>query len=203
MTDQKEFIDAGSWIGRQQAFAVVASHSSAAQAACLKEMRDGRAFEKAGLTWEQFCENYVGISRMHADRLIGRYTEFGETYFRLSELAHVSPETYRHMADKIHEDVLEFEDEQIPLTPNNAPKIRAAVKKLRAALRAARDGAKERPSLTVREFQMRVDTLALDIHNTTCSSRNVVELQTMRDLCAYALRKWQMVTATAERFECR
>ena len=49
MNKHKEWIEAGFWIGRQQAFAVVANHSSAAQAVCLKEIRDSRAFEKFGL----------------------------------------------------------------------------------------------------------------------------------------------------------
>jgi hypothetical protein len=199
MTDYKEFIETGSWIGRQQAFAVMASHASAAQAACLKEMRDSRAFEKAGITWDQFCEEYAGISRMHADRLIAQYSEFGESYFRLSQLARISSETYRQVAGKIKDDVLEFEDEQIPLTAKNVPKIRAALNKLRADLRIARGNAKERPPLTVKEFRMRTDMAASEVQNAACMAQTAAELEVFRGMCQYAREKWERNSDTVNR----
>ena len=193
MTDYKEFIEAGSWVGRQQAFAIVASHASAAQAASLKEMRSSRAFERVGMTWDQFCPEYVGISRTHADRLIDQYDEFGETYFRLTQLARISPQAYRQIAGKIQDDVLEFEDEKIPLIASNVPKIRVALKKLRADLRTARVNAKERPPLTVKEFTMRVDNLAGDVHRAASGSQTATELQAIRAMCDYGLQKWKQV----------
>jgi hypothetical protein len=48
METPREWIDAGAWVGRQQAFAVIANQCSAAQALCLKEVREMRLFEKLG-----------------------------------------------------------------------------------------------------------------------------------------------------------
>ena len=80
--------------GTPQAFAVIANKCSAAQALCLKQVRESRLFEKLGLTWEEFCQEYAGISRVHAERLIQQHEEFGDAYFRLSEIARISPETF-------------------------------------------------------------------------------------------------------------
>ena len=61
--DVKDSIESGAWIGRQQAFAIIASKCSAAQALALKEIKEARAFEQLGLTWAEFCLEYVGVGR--------------------------------------------------------------------------------------------------------------------------------------------
>jgi hypothetical protein len=139
METPREWIDAGAWVGRQQAFAVIANRCSAAQALCLKQVRETRLFEKLGLSWEEFCQEYAGISRENADRLIRQHEEFGDAYFRLSEIARISPETYRQIAGQVSDDGIEFDGGRLALTPENAPKIRAAVQTLRAQLKQARD----------------------------------------------------------------
>jgi hypothetical protein len=53
METPREWIDAGAWVGRQQAFAMIANGCSAAQALCLKQVRETRL--------------YAGISRENAD----------------------------------------------------------------------------------------------------------------------------------------
>src|ERR1017187_8251111 len=98
METPREWIDAGAWVGRQQEFAVIANKCSAGQALSLKHVRETRLFEKVDLTWEEFCKEYAGISRENADRLIRQHEEFGDAYFRLSEIARISPETYRPIA---------------------------------------------------------------------------------------------------------
>src|SRR5690348_5587178 len=91
-------IEIGSWLGLQRAFATVAGSCSAARAQCLKQVRESHILEEAGLTWEEFCAAYAGVSRPHADSLIRQYEQFGDAYFRLSEIARVSPKTYGRLA---------------------------------------------------------------------------------------------------------
>ena len=138
METPREWIDAGAWVGRQQAFAVIANQCSAAQALCLKEVREMRLFEKLELTWEEFCKEYAGISRENADRLIRQHEEFGDAYFRLSEIARISPEAYRQIAGQVSDEGLEFDGGKLALIPENAPRIRAAIQTLRAQLKQAR-----------------------------------------------------------------
>ena len=117
-------------VGRQQAFAVLASKCSAAQAQCLREMRETRAHELFGLSWEEFCKRYLGISRAHADSIIRRHEEFGNAYFRFAEICRVSPETFRKIADKVTEETIEIDGELVPLTPLNAARIRKSIQHL-------------------------------------------------------------------------
>ncbi|HUI54629.1 MAG TPA: hypothetical protein VLY04_06635 [Bryobacteraceae bacterium] len=131
----QEWFDTGTWVGRQQAFAVIASKCSAAQAVAIKQLRESRAHEKLGLTWDEFCPKHLGIMRECADRYIRQLEEFGASYFNLSQIARISPDSYRQIADKVQADSIEIEGENIPLTLGNAARIRAGVKRLRAQLR--------------------------------------------------------------------
>src|SRR5436305_9967717 len=91
--------DAGALTGRQQAFAMIASKCTYAQAVCLKEIHQTRAYEQVGLTWEEFCSQQAGISRITAETIIRRLDEFGEAYFRLAALVRISPDAFRQIAD--------------------------------------------------------------------------------------------------------
>jgi hypothetical protein len=127
-----ESTDPGPWAGHQQAFAVIASHCSAAQAHCLKKARDSRAFEPLGLTWDQYAKRHFGISRSQADSLIRLLDQFGESYFHISQLARIGPAAYSRIADRLKDGRLHFDGEQLEIAPENAPKIRAAIDTLRA-----------------------------------------------------------------------
>ncbi|HEV2447047.1 MAG TPA: hypothetical protein VGS58_14045 [Candidatus Sulfopaludibacter sp.] len=145
MDERNDYLDIGSCMGRQQAFAAMANQCSAARALCLKQARESRAFERLAITWDQFCIDYAGISRATADRMIHQYESFGDAYFRLSDIARISPETFQLVAGSIQDGALEVEGESVPLTPEHASKIRAAIKTIRARRRKAFAPA---PSLT-------------------------------------------------------
>ena len=140
-----EFTDPGPWAGHQQAFAVIASHCSAAQAHCLKKARDSRAFEPLGLDWDQYAKRYFGVSRSQADNLIRRLDQFGESYFHISQLARIGPAAYRRIADRVVNGRFHVDGEQFEIAPENAPKIRAAIETLRAEWRTAQPAQKARP----------------------------------------------------------
>ena len=153
-------LTAGIWTGRQQAFAAIAGKCKAAKAACLKQIHETRAYEQLGLKWDEFCPTHAGISRPHADELIRRYTELGEEYFRLSEIAHISPATYRTLAPQISGDSIEIEGEQIPILPENGPKIRAGIRRLQDNLKTAL----EHDTPYLGDFYQRVNSLVYDIY---------------------------------------
>jgi hypothetical protein len=135
MKQPQKTIDAATWVGRQQAFAVMASKCTLAQAECLRQMRETRAYEAYGLTWEKFCRQHAGIARSHADHLIHKLNEFGATYFRLSELVNISDATYRKLEPRIHGDTIEIGGQQLAIIPENAPKLRAGINRLRGEMR--------------------------------------------------------------------
>jgi hypothetical protein len=123
------------WTGRQQAFALIGGKCALAQAQCLRELRQSRAYQALGLTWAEFCTQHAGMTRAAADRLIQRLNEFGENYFKLSQLVPISPDTYRELAPYVQDETISIHGNQLKLVPENAAAIRAAVQSLRDELR--------------------------------------------------------------------
>jgi hypothetical protein len=198
MDSEKQF-DLGSWTGLQKAFAAVAGSCSAARAQCLKQVRDSQILDSLGLTWDEFCTEHAGISRGHADHLIRQYDQFGDAYFRLSEIARVSSKTFEQIADHVVSDnagaVLEIDGAKLALVPENAARIRAAIQTLRNQVR--RPPAPERPSAGVIELQIRVDALAADIARAIAKLvpdlPNDGERAALRGLSVYTVNKFRAI----------
>lgn len=194
--DTEKQIDLGSWIGLQQAFAVVSGSCSAARAQCLKQVRDSKMLDDLGFTWDEFCKDYAGLSRQHADHLIQQYAEFGDAYFRLSEIARVSSRTYRQIAAHVDGETIEIDGEKLALTPANASRIRAAIQSLRQRNRPAPAAA--RPPAGLIELQLRIDSIIDDIAK---SIRPLADLQTRnlyRELISYATAKLRALARQME-----
>jgi hypothetical protein len=113
-------------LGRHQAFGLIANRCSAADAECLKAIRDGGEYKQLGLTWDAFCEKHAGVSRVQANRQIHYLEEFGANYFRLSEVMAISPDTYRLIAGAVTEEGIECDGQRVALTPENRGKVAAA-----------------------------------------------------------------------------
>ena len=128
---QETLLNLGAWLGRHQAFGLIANQCSAGDAECLKIMRENEEYKKLGLSWEEFCIVHAGVSRVYADRLIHYLEEFGTNYFRLAELMQISAETYRLVADSVSDDGMEVNGETIPINRQNRRKILAAVRAAR------------------------------------------------------------------------
>jgi hypothetical protein len=121
----------GQWIGRRQAFGMMAGKTAAAAIECLRRIRDDKLYRAKGVDWSGFCQKYAGMDRSYADRLIRRYEEFGPNYFSLSEIMRISPEAYRQIAGAVGDDGLAFGDQKIPISPENSHQIVDAVNALR------------------------------------------------------------------------
>jgi hypothetical protein len=63
----------------------------------------------------RLCRRHTGISRVHADRIIRQYEEFGKTCFRQSSLARISPEGYREIAGAVEDNCIEIDRRQAPI----------------------------------------------------------------------------------------
>ena len=187
--DREKHQDLGSWLGLQKAFATVAGSCSAARAQCLKQVRDSHLLDEIGLTWDEFCKDYAGISRPHADSLIRQYDQFGDAYFRLSEIARISPQRYQQIAARVDADSIEIDGQKVALIPENAPKIRAAIQTLRSQLR--RPPAPARPPADVVELQIRVDALANDLAKAFRTLDPHQEDASLRSLAVYAANKFR------------
>ena len=191
--DSQKQLDLGSWVGLQKAFANVSSGCSAARAQCLKQVRESGMLDDLGFTWEEFCQTYAGISRRHADHLIQQHNQFGDVYFRLSEIARVSPKTFQQIAPHVDAESLEFDGEKLALIPENAARIRAAIQSLRNQER--RPPAPPRPPANVIELQARVDALSADLAKAIAALNPAIpcdpDRAALSSLAVYAMNKFR------------
>ena len=130
--NKEALMNLGAWLGRHQAFGLIANRCSAADAECLKAIRDGGEYKQLGLTWEQFCGKHAGVSRVYADRQIHCLEEFGGNYFRFADVMPISQATYRLIAGAVSDQGLECNGERIPLVRENRGKVAAAIEAMRA-----------------------------------------------------------------------
>jgi hypothetical protein len=119
------------WVGRRQAFGLLANKSAVADAECLKRLRDCKEYKLAGMTWEELCQRHLGVSRAQADRLISQLDEFGAAYFELSKIVRISAEAFREIADNVTENTIEYNGETVPINKENGPKIENIIRLLR------------------------------------------------------------------------
>jgi hypothetical protein len=178
----------GTWIGREQAFNALAQQCSAARVACLRQVRDTDAYKSLNLTWDEFCPEHAGISRTHADRLIAQLAEFGAPYFQLTDIVPVSPAGYREIKPNIVDGTIEFRGEQIPITPENASKIRAAVNALRKEIEHAKSDALTRTPPTITGLQIRFDAYCDDFRRLIAQSGHI-DKPGLRPLVTYSITR--------------
>jgi hypothetical protein len=123
----------GTLLGRRQAFSAIAARCSAADAGALRQIRDQKDYIALEPTFAEFCSRRIGISATHANRLIRYLDEFGPEYFELAQLTGISPGEYRAIAPAVKDQAVHCGEQVIPLLPENAEQLAAAVAELRAA----------------------------------------------------------------------
>ncbi len=130
-TNKDEVYDLGAWIGRKQAFAELAGRCSAANAECMRQVRDRKMYRASKMSWKEFCKQRLGLSRGTANNIIRRLEEFGPAYFTLAQATGITPEQYRRIQGSVRGKALLHAGEEIPIQAENAPRLAAAVAELR------------------------------------------------------------------------
>lgn len=196
-------VELGTWIGRGQAFGLVANLSLAGQARCLRTIRESGSYKTLGLTWEQFCPEYAGLTRRTVDQLIENLDEFGETYFRISEILRISPESYRQIAPRIAGDgeTIEIDGEAVAIAPANASRIRRAVQQIRAELRKAQAEAQVQqhsvPNLA--NLTSRLDLCLEEISRVTDHPLEARDETGLRNLISHANGRLKRISHSIQR----
>jgi hypothetical protein len=129
-----EVLELGFALGQSHTFGLVAGRCSAAQAHGIRKLREEKLFKQCCEKWEDFCPNYLNMSRAEADRIVRLLDEFGPSYFELSQVIRISAETFRAIAPAVSDGVLNHKGEAIPINGENSRKVAAAVAEIRSAL---------------------------------------------------------------------
>jgi hypothetical protein len=124
-------LEIGTWLGRRQAFSLIAGRCSAADAKCLRELRESKKYKLLGLTWEECCKQRAGIGRSTADQIIQNLEEFGPDYFVIAQVTGISANEYRRIRGSVSNHALLHASDEIPIEVENAPRLVAAVEALR------------------------------------------------------------------------
>lgn len=177
--------DLGNWLGMRRAFGMMAGRASAADAECLRRIRDDKLYIAKSAKWEDFCEQYLGAGRSQVNRIIHYLEEFGPEFFHLTELTRMSPESYRAIAAHVKPEGLEFEGEVIPLLPQNAQRVTTAVTELRNRVESTKtppspaEGAFEALDRRLVDVIARAEALPplLDAEQKISLAASLVELQ--------------------------
>lgn len=127
---QSQDVELGEWLGRRQAYSVVAGTCSAADAKCLNEIRENKKYKRLGLTWEDFCKQRLGMHRATADEIIRQFKEFGPTYFALHQITGITADDFRAIRGAIEDGSLRYRDGAIPIQAEQAPRLLEAVREL-------------------------------------------------------------------------
>ena len=129
--------DLGGWLGRRQAFSLVAGTCAAADAKCIYEIRKQEKYKLFGMTWERFCKERLGMHRSKADQIIRQWEELGANFFTLAQATRITAGEYRRIRGSISGQALLHGGESIPIEPENAPRLSAAIADLRRTARKA------------------------------------------------------------------
>ncbi len=191
---ENDVLDIGRWIGQGQAFGLVASKCSAAQAQCLQTIREEGHYQALDLTWDEFCRRHLGISRSYADQLIRNLQQFGSAYFRLSQILHISDAGYREIAAAVTAESIVVDGETIPLIPENAARIRKAVAQLRSELRTAQA---RRPAHALYNLRTRIDNCFREMGDIARGPFEPGDMEKLRELLEHIRRRLELIPLDA------
>jgi hypothetical protein len=131
-----EGVGLGVLLGRRQAFALVAGRCSAADVECIREVRRSKRYRALQMTWDQFCEERLGVTSVTANKIVRQLEEFGPEFFTLAQLTRVTPEEYRRLSVDVRGHALLHAGEEIPIEAENGPRLAAAIDELRRNAKA-------------------------------------------------------------------
>lgn len=156
ITNQQQALELGIILGERRAFGVVAGRCSAAQAECLRRVKEEKLWMGFAEGWEDYCVRVLKISRRHADRMVLNLKKYGVLYFEVAALTGIAPADYERIEDAVHADGIHVGSEVIALIPANTERAIEAVARLQAESNAAPENtlAKEISVLKRRGLQL-------------------------------------------------
>jgi hypothetical protein len=120
-------VDLGRWLGRHDAFAMIAGSCSAADVESLRRIRDAQHYRAVARNWDEFCSVHLRISRRKVEKNIRYLEEFGPQYFVLKQIVHITENEFRAIAPHVGTEGLHTANGVVALLPEKSEQVAAAV----------------------------------------------------------------------------
>src|SRR5262249_775065 len=88
---QQALLDIGVLVGQRRAFGMISGRCMAAQADCVRRLRDEKTYLTFAPNWAEFCQRYLKIPKRSADRTIALLKKLGPLYFETAALTGITP----------------------------------------------------------------------------------------------------------------
>jgi len=145
--------DLNRWLGRREAFGLMAGRCSAADVECMRRIREDKLYLGRSATWPEFCTKYLHMGKSNANRLIGLLEKYGPEYFHIMQITRISAADYPAIAPAVSTEGIVAKGEIIPFAPENGERIAGAVQSLLAAKSKAEDDDEWNPELVKLQSQ--------------------------------------------------
>ncbi len=134
-------------LGQADISRLVKQKTAYAEALLYKQLKDEQAHKDVRLSWNDFCTQWIKVSRPTVDLCIKHVEEFGQAYFELNQAMRISPSAYRSL--QITDGKMEVDGELVAVNAKNADVIAEVVERLKEAARVAkRKEAEQRAAAT-------------------------------------------------------
>jgi len=165
--DEQQVLELGIMLGQRRAFGMVAGRCSAAQAECLRKVRDEKTYLKFAANWAEFCQQHLKITKRTADRAIALLKKHGTLYFETAALTGITPAEFERIEHAIQRDGIHVGSDVIALIPENAARAVDAIARLQADEAAAQSAGPAAPAEEqIRELEKRAVQLCASFHKT-------------------------------------
>jgi hypothetical protein len=155
--NERQALELGIVIGQRRAFGMVAGRCSAAQAECLRKVKEEKLYVRFAASWDEYCVQVLKMSRRNADRVVALLKKHGVLYFEVAALTGIAPAEYERIEPAVRADGIHVDSEVIALIPANTERIVEAVARLQAE---ARPTPESTASKQISELQKRGHQLA-------------------------------------------
>jgi hypothetical protein len=140
------------WLGRREAFGLIAGRCSAADVECLREIREKQLYLKVAKNWDEFCRVQLRSSRHRIDGAIRQLEKYGHPFFHATQMMRITETEYIAIKPHMSEEGVNFEGEVIPWGTQHTERLAEAIGKLRAI-------AAPKPARTPRGFDQLLERI--------------------------------------------
>ena len=120
----------GQWLGRREAFGLIAGRCSAAEIEAIRQIRDEQLYQDWNCSWDECCTLHLHASRRSVERELGYLRKYGPAFFTVRQLTHLTVKEYESIAGHITEQGVNLDGALIAVNADNNHQLAAAVEEL-------------------------------------------------------------------------